>query len=206
MNTRTVLLLCGLCAAASQAATTTREMWVWKDANGVTHYEDKPTPGARKIQLVGSAPVPAPSPPLQPATTPPAAAPEAKPSREYSSLEFVEPEKDAFFFGPDSEVTATLSILPGLMDGDELVWYLDGNRVEPATNAASYTFKALPRGTHTVIAVIRGPDGEEKIRALSRSFTVRQEAISNPRNVGPALKPKPPTPTPPPKPPPKTNK
>jgi membrane carboxypeptidase/penicillin-binding protein PbpC len=205
MKTRTVLLLGCVLALSVQAATTRREMWVWKDAQGVTHYSDIPAPGAKKIEIVGTTPVPT-SPPPAPAAA--ASPPEPKPAREYTTLEFTSPEKDAFFFGPQTEVPVTLSVAPGLMEGDELVWYLDGNRVDEATNSASYTFKNLARGTHSVVAVIRDANGEEKIRALSRSFTVRQEAMNNPRNVGPALKPKPtpqpaPTPTPPP---PKSNK
>ena len=51
-----VLLLGCLLAAASLAQTTTtrREVWEWRDANGVMHYSDAPAPGARKIVIVGS--------------------------------------------------------------------------------------------------------------------------------------------------------
>ena len=31
-----------------------REVWQWRDANGVTHFSDYPQPGARKIVLNGS--------------------------------------------------------------------------------------------------------------------------------------------------------
>ena len=43
----------------------------------------------------------------------------------------------------------------------------------------------LARGTHTVNAVIRDADGVEKIRSTSRSFSIQQTTINNPRNVGP---------------------
>jgi hypothetical protein len=203
MKTRTLLLLACAIAFACQAETTKREMWVWKDSSGVTHYSDKPEPGAKKIEIIGSTPVAAPQPPPPVASTPPPAA--KAPVREYTALEFVSPEPDEMFYGADVEVPVTLHIAPGVMEGDELAWYLDGNRVDEATNAGSYTFKSLPRGTHSVTAVIRSADGEEKIRAMSRSFTVRQYSKDNPRNVGPTLKPKPtphPVPTPPPAPPP----
>lgn len=205
MKTRTLLLLGCLLALASHAATTKREMWTWKDAQGVTHFSDTPVPGARKIEIVGSTPIASPSPaPPTPAVS--TAQPEKK-VREYESLEFTSPEPDEFFYGPETDVRVALAIKPGLMEGDELVWYLDGNRVDEATNSGTYSFKSLPRGTHTVVAVIRAADGEERIRAMSRSFTVRQEATNNPRNVGPALKPKPtPRPAPAPAPPPKSNK
>lgn len=194
------MLLCCAFALASHAETTKREMWVWKDANGVTHYSDKPEPGAKKLEIIGSTPVAAPQPPPPVASSPPPAT--KPPPREYKALEFVTPEPDEMFYGADVEVPVTLHVAPGVMEGDELAWYLDGNRVDAATNAGSYTFKDLPRGTHTVTAVIRNADGEEMIRALSRSFTVRQYSKDNPRSVGPTLKPKPtPVPAPPPPPP-----
>jgi hypothetical protein len=184
-------------ALSSQAETTKREMWVWKDANGVTHYSDKPAPGAKKLEIVGTTPAAVPQPPPTPAAS---SAPPARPEREYTLFEFTRPVPDETFFGPESEVSAALSVEPGLMDGDQVTWYLDGNRVDEAQGSLSYTFKALPRGTHSLNAVIRDAEGVEKIRSRSRSFTVRQNTVDNPRSVGPTLKPKPtplPAPTPP---------
>jgi hypothetical protein len=154
------------------------------------------------MEIVGTTP-PAPPPPPVRAT---AAAQPAVRKPEYSNLEFTAPKKDEVFFGADAEVTVTLSSEPALLNGDELTIYLDGNRIDAARNAYSYTFKNLPRGTHSVNAVIRDADGVEKIRSLSRSFTIQQTTINNPRNVGPTLKPKPtplpaPAPSPTPKPP-----
>ncbi|HVN42236.1 MAG TPA: DUF4124 domain-containing protein, partial [Steroidobacteraceae bacterium] len=51
-----LLTLCMLGMAAGYAQTTTRELWMWKDANGVTHYSDTPEPGAIKIQIQQASP------------------------------------------------------------------------------------------------------------------------------------------------------
>ena len=48
MNTRVLLLGC-LLALAVQAQETKRELWTWKDANGVTQYSDRPVPGACEV-------------------------------------------------------------------------------------------------------------------------------------------------------------
>jgi len=202
MKTRMLWLVCCMVALSSQAQTTKRELWVWKDANGVTHYSDKPEPGAKKREVVGTTPVAPPAPASKP-ESPVAQAPkpESPAVREYTRLEFTAPDRDQVFNGQDSEVTIELSSDPGLMAGDELTIYLDGNRVDGARNSFSYTFKNLARGTHTVNAVIRDAEGVEKIRSLSRSFTIRQTTVNNPRNVGPSLRPKP-TPLPAPSPPP----
>ena len=52
MKTRTVLLGC-LLAMAVQAQESRRELWTWKDANGVTQYSDRPVPGAKRVELAG---------------------------------------------------------------------------------------------------------------------------------------------------------
>ena len=51
MKTRVLLLGCLL--ALSSQAQTRREVYEWKDADGVKHYSDYPQPGARKIILNG---------------------------------------------------------------------------------------------------------------------------------------------------------
>jgi hypothetical protein len=193
MKTRMLWLLCCMLALSSQAQTTNREVWVWKDANGVTHFSDTPGPGARRMEVAGSTTVPSPRspPPVAPSNSEGSTPPAGPAVREYRTLEFTSPDRNAVFNGPDSEVTIELSSDPGLMPGDELTLYLDGNRVDSARNSFTYTFKNLPRGTHTVNAVIRDADGVERIRSLSRSFTVRQTAVTNPRNVGPSLRPRP---------------
>jgi hypothetical protein len=211
MKTRMLWLLCCLLALSSQAQTTNREVWVWKDANGVTHFSDTPGPGARRMEISGTTPAapppPAPANPSRPEASQGSTPPADSAAREYRTLEFTSPDRNAFFNGPDSEVTVQLRSDPELMPGDELTLYLDGNRVEEARNSISFTFRNLPRGTHTVNAVIRDANGVEKIRSLSRSFTVRQTAVNNPRNVGPSLRPGPvplpaPAPSPRPAPPP----
>ena len=45
MNTRVLLLGCLL--VVTSEAQTRREVWQWRDENGVTHFSDFPQPGAR---------------------------------------------------------------------------------------------------------------------------------------------------------------
>ena len=46
-----VLILCCLVVGVSSAETAKRQMWAWKDANGVTQYSDRPVPGAKLIEI-----------------------------------------------------------------------------------------------------------------------------------------------------------
>jgi len=207
MKTRMLLLLGCMLAMSSNAQTTKREMWVWKDANGVTHYSDIPAPGAKKMEIIGTTPV-APPPSQAPSASSAPARPAVRDQRRYTSLEFLAPEDGGTFFGPDTEVEVRWRSEPELASADQLSLYLDGTVVEAARNASYYKFTNLERGSHSVIAVIRDGRGEEQIRSTPRSFSIQQTAVDNPRNVGPALKPKPiPPPAPAPKPaPPKSNK
>jgi len=80
-----VLLFGCLFALAVQAQESKRELWMWKDANGVTQYSDRPVPGAKKVELHTTAPA-APTPTARPAAATPAAKPTAA-SVQYQSLE-----------------------------------------------------------------------------------------------------------------------
>jgi len=209
-----LLVGCMLAFAVSEAQTTRRELWVWKDANGVTHYSDMPAPGAKRMEIVGSVPMSAAAAPASGGSSEgrsegsgegSGADRAGKPTAtQYTSLEILSPESDASFFGADAVVDVSIGSEPRLALEDQLLLYLDGRPVEGSPNASSYTLSNLERGTHSLSAVILDAKGNQKIRSAPHSFTIQQTTVDNPRNVGPALKPKPtplpapgPTPTPP---------
>lgn len=195
MNTRLLVLGC-LVALGSLTEASTREMWVWKDANGVTHYSDRPVPGARRLELAGvtsPSPSPAPATPGRPATT---ARPGDVAAIEYRSLEIWEPENGASFFGADAIVDVRMRAEPEVAAGHRLLLYLDGKVIEGAPNALEHNLANLERGVHSVTAVILDEKGNEKIRSEPRVFHVKQPTTIAPRAVGPTLKPPPPKPKP----------
>lgn len=213
MNTRSLILLGCLLAVAAQAATTKREMWVWKDANGVPHYSDVPAPGARRIEIVGTAPSAPSTPsdslgptgPSQPEGTAEGSRPESEsaqpPYVHYDTLRILSPEDEQSFFNADGSVPVQLESSPELAQGDRLVLYLDGKPADASENAYQTTVNGVERGEHVLTATILDPNGERKIDSAPRKFYMHPNAVNNPRNVGPALKPKPvpapaPTPTP----------
>ena len=51
MGTRLVVLGCLAVVLAAQVYAATTQLWVWKDSNGVTHYSDRPVPGAKPISI-----------------------------------------------------------------------------------------------------------------------------------------------------------
>jgi hypothetical protein len=194
MKTWLVLLGC-LLAMASQAQSR-REVWQWKDANGVTHFSDYPAPGARKIVLNGSPASTAAQPPPQASAA--AARRTSTPDPRatvYNSLEIWSPENGASFFEADAAVNLRIRSQPELSPGDRLLTYLDG-RLLPGENALEQTLTNLDRGVHSASSVILARDGTEKIRSAPVVFHMKPPTASNPRNQGPALRPAPPKPAP----------
>ena len=189
-----VLLLGGLLATASlaQSTTTRREVWEWRDADGVVHYSDYPSPGARKIVIVGSIATASAPPPdaATPATKPSAAkADGAKATTTYQSLEIWSPESGASFFGADAVVDIRLRSEPQLAAGDRLLTYLDG-KLLPGENRHEHNVAELERGAHSVSSIIIDAQGNEKIRSEPVVFHVREPSvIANPQNQGPAVRP-----------------
>ena len=198
MKTSVLMLGC-LLATASMAQSTSRgrEVYEWKDANGVTHYSDAPAPGARKIVIIGATPTTAAPPPAPAAATTPAATP-ASPARQsqtqYSSLEIWSPSNGESFFGADAAVSIRLRSEPELVNGDRLLTYLDG-KLLPDENSYEHTLTNVDRGVHSVTSVILDAKGSEKIRSQPVVFHIKQPtAIENPRNRGPAVRPPQPKP------------
>lgn len=191
MKTRTVLLGC-LLAMAVQAQETKRELWTWKDANGVTQFSDRPVPGAKRVELAGvSSPAASPAAPTATAGEPAARVAVPAPVQ-YRALEFSSPQNEESFFGADTTVAVQLRSEPEIATGHRVVVYLDGREVG---EGYEHTLSELSRGTHSLMAVIIDDQGNERMRSAPRVFHIKQPTTITPRAVGPNVRP-PPRPTP----------
>jgi len=190
---KTWLLLLGcLLAFASSAQSSRREVWQWKDANGVTHFSDYPAPGARRIILNGSPSSTAASSAAAAARTP------ARPAATevvYDRLEIWSPESGASFFEADAVVSIRLRAEPELGPTHRLLTYLDG-KLLPGENATEHSLTNVDRGVHSVTSVIVNRDGRELIRSVPVVFHMRQPSLPNPQSQGPAVRPPQPMPMP----------
>jgi len=195
MKTRILVLASCLLAFASQAQQSTKELWTWRDANGVVHFSDTPGPGAKRVDLVVTGPASGGATQQPAATASAVAQPPVAPGVTYSLLEISQPENDASFFDADATVAVRIRSEPALAEGDTLRLFLDGIRVEGADNSFDYTLENLDRGTHSITAMIRDARGNEKIRSQPVVFYMKQNTIIAPRAVGPGVRPVPrPTP------------
>ncbi len=186
---KTWLLLLGcLLAFTSSAQSTRREVWQWKDANGVTHFSDYPAPGARRIILNGS---PSSTPAASPVSAAAAARSPAQPAAPevvYDRLEIWSPESGASFFEADSVVSIRIRAEPDLGSTHRLLTYLDG-KLLPGENVLEHSLENVDRGAHSVTSVIVSRDGRELIRSEPVVFHMRPPTANNPRSQGPALRP-----------------
>jgi hypothetical protein len=195
MKTRILVLASCLLAFAAGAQESKKELWMWKDANGVIHYSDVPGPGAKRVDLTviegqPRAATPAPNVASNAPAKPAPAAPVT-----YSSLEIWQPENEASFFEADAAVNVRIRSEPEVADGDRLLFYLDGRMVDGPVNSLEYTLTNLDRGAHALTARIFDAQGKEKIRSTDVVVYIKQTTTIAPRAVGPNLRP-PPRPTP----------
>jgi hypothetical protein len=185
---RTALLLLAILATPAFAAGQT--VWKWVDERGVTHYSDRPVPGATRMDLQ----VPAPS-----GDAPPAYADysSSSPSKSkaaglpYRNFEIWKPLNDETFTNVEGTVQVSILIEPALEQGHTVQLYFDGELVSTqAGSGQNYTLEGVPRGTHSLRAAILDRNGNQIQESSAVQFHVRQNSIANPP-VGPALQPKP---------------
>lgn len=187
---RTTLLLLALLAGPVLASQT---VWKWVDENGVTHYADRPVPGAIKMEISSGTSSGASSSGSFGSTTQP-----ADTGPVYRNFEIWKPGDDETIPNTGGQVTVNVRVEPILQPGHSLYLYLDGRLIEgfPA-NTLSFDLKEVPRGMHQVRALINDGRGTRVQETEAVNFTVRQESVAQPP-VGPALRP--PTPKPQPRP------
>jgi hypothetical protein len=193
MKTRLLALAAIVCISSVHAQESKREVWIWTDANGVTNISDRPVAGARRTEIATFS---SPAPEAAPAPPPTIAREQTAPAVEYRLLEIWEPEQDASFFGADVAVNVRMRVEPDLAPGHRIFLFLDGQRVEGATDALEHTLTGVPRGAHSLTAVIWDAGSTELFRSQPRVFHVRQATVNSPAAVGPNLRPRPPTPAP----------
>jgi hypothetical protein len=190
---RTVLLL--LLAASSLTGTASAaEVWKWVDSNGVPHYSDQPVPGAIRIE-VRSGNV-AESRPANEGATRSATSESPADTTRYRDFAIYRPEVDQAIINTGGQVNVEIRIDPALQPLHRLSLYLDGKLVSGfPPNSLSYVLTEVPRGVHSVTAMITDQTGKTIQETSPVGFNVRQESIANPP-VGPTLRPQPPKPQP----------
>jgi hypothetical protein len=162
-------------------------VWKWVDEQGVTHYSDRPVPGATKVEISSSNRSEAQKTDVRGSYTPPPVPDQPQ----YQDFEISQPSEGQVFINTGGQVSVSIQLNPALAAGDTLALYLDGRLVEGfSENATEYALTDVPRGQHSVLARITDERGREIKTTDAVHFTVRQESIAQPP-VGPAMRPPP---------------
>jgi hypothetical protein len=183
---RTALYVLLALAAPAFAGQT---VYKWVDEKGVTHFSDQPVAGAEKVEMSGGASRPASPPPYYAPSAPQETKAKAGPA--YSRFVIVNPQQDQSIINTGGKVTVQLAMTPSIDAGHTVTLYLDGAPVSDFNpNGDSHEFSNMPRGTHTVKAVV-SEGGRTVQETPVVTFHVRQESVAQPP-VGPAMRSKPP--------------
>jgi hypothetical protein len=166
-------------------------IYKWKDANGTTHYSDQPGPGAQKITVNEPNRSPAET-TTRPSRAAPSDAPQSSPGpfnvNDYSDFEIYAPATDVTL--RENTVDVHIRIEPSLARHHQMTLYLDGKRnAASSTNGLSFTLEDVPRGSHTLQAVILDRNSGELKNSNLVTFNILQRSVASPPR-GPLIKPK----------------
>lgn len=161
-------------------------VYKWVDEKGVTHYSDQPVAGAEKVELSSG---PSHSSTPTPTYAPRSQSPEPRQRGPvYARFVVESPQQDEAIINTGGVVRVRLASTPAISSGHIVSLYLDGERVEDFPSLTmSHQFSNMPRGTHTVKAVVSTQDGKPVQETPPVTFHVRQESAAQPP-VGPALR------------------
>ncbi len=176
---RFALILFGVLLAATVFATT----YKWVDKKGVTHYSDRPEPGAQIVELQQAQTFEAPSTPTPRPSTRNQQTNPASEAVQYQ-LEVWKPENDETFVNTANTVSVRLRLEPELQDGHTIWLYLDGKRVDGLPgNGDSFELTNVPRGTHTLAVVVADFSGKSVTSSPTITFHLRQPSLLAPTRV-----------------------
>lgn len=155
------------------------EIYRTVDENGNVVYTDQPTSGAKQMELPELSTYESqPTPPLTPQAT--SATPAATPS---AAISFVQPTQDETVYDNEGNLSVAVRVEPPLQAGQKLALQID-DRAPVVTEASTYRFTEVHRGTHTIKAWVQNSAGAPAGEPASVTFHMRQ-ASSLFRGPGP---------------------
>ncbi len=171
-GTMRILLLSLLFFAGQVAAEVYRSV----DEDGNITYSDKPTEGAEKIKKQDVQTIDTPNIP-QFKYTPPRDQTAEKPAI-YNSIAITSPENDTSVRENAGNLTVNVSLKPNLKTayGHSLSLTMDGKEVGSG-RSRTFSLTNVDRGTHTLVARVKGSNGQVIIQSEPVTFTLQRVSI-----------------------------
>ncbi|HUP91754.1 MAG TPA: DUF4124 domain-containing protein [Solimonas sp.] len=172
------LMLCLLLLAALPAAA---EVYRYTDEKGVIHYTDKPpSKDAKPAKLPPLQSIPGGMPASPPASAV-ASAPAATATATRFSVNITSPTPDETLRDPSSPVSIAVSVMPGLVGGYGLIYYVDGEpRNSSPVGDTSMSVSGLERGEHLLAVAIVDNAGREVARSPAVVVHLKQPSLPAP--------------------------
>ena len=152
--------------------------WTWVDANGQTHFSDRPVEGARQVELSGAQGFGAPV----PARTTPSTNTAQNPGSLYQ-IDIVSPAEQETLWNIGTQLNVQVRIQPQLQPGHRYDLAFDGQRRNLNTTNQRLTVSNVFRGSHTLQLVVIDAAGAELMRSANRTFFVQQTSTQNPNSA-----------------------
>jgi hypothetical protein len=166
------LLACATLVTALTSPSSRAEIYKWVDKDGVTHYSDRPAPGATEIAIPPAQTYQAPRPQVMPG---PAAAPAAAPARSgKAACELRSPK-------PDEVLVNVPSIILNFKGPEGLSPVLMLNKKRYTAERDSNTIKVEPasRGSYDADLTFVNERNEVVCTVPTVTFHVRQPSVIN---------------------------
>lgn len=150
--------------------------------DGEVYFSDTPAPGSQRVTLGAPQSVTLPEAVRQRAaeTRQPAGATTEKGSMQgYAQFEIVKPSYGQGVRANDGSVTVYLSLQPALRSGDVIELVVDGEdgAAIHAGGTLNFNLSNMSRGSHTVAARVKSPQGEKLIETGPVRFYVLRVAL-----------------------------
>lgn len=144
-----ILLVSQACAADDSAASGGKKVYKQVNPDGSVTYTDKPSPGAKTVEV-----------PKTPTYKPPSV-PQFSPYQEpakpvafsYDSVKITAPANEETIRDNAEAISVVVSVEPALRPGDQIVFLVDGT-VKTRTTLSTYAITEMERGSHTITAQV----------------------------------------------------
>jgi hypothetical protein len=167
MNRKILSLLVVLLAVAG--ITLAAPLYKWVDEQGTVHYSDKPHPGATKLKLPEAQTYKAPDMSGMPSLPPPS----QRAATNGVSFTISSPAPESTLWDAQT-VTVSVSLSPGLQNGDAVTITLDGRTHGPGADLSA-TFDNLDPGEHTASAILKLGNGQTLTAGPNKFYILKHK-------------------------------
>lgn len=177
-----------LMLGAFAVAPASGEIYKTVDAEGNVEFSDVPPPPSESGEPVNVQPLNTFQPEAAPDAEKPAepATPDVPEVPSYDALSILSPADDETVRENAGNVTVAVTLTPPLRAGDQLVLYMDGNRLPDTAQGQSFYLQNVDRGAHTMGVRVVNAQGDVVAESPPSTFYLQRVSVNSPPRPSPA--------------------